>query len=305
MTSKGCHPLLSIIVLCAVGMAIAQAETVTYYATDHLGSPVAAMDSSGSVIWRESYSPYGENIEGPSGADNDTGYTGHQFDAATDLTYMQARYYDPVIGRFMAVDPIPFNPELPWTFSRYSYVRNNPTNLVDPTGECTVDEDGKITDCEIIIEDEEDLTDDQKRLIDEYLRALTEAGKAIQDSDDGGSQTAWANIKSITFIANKKYPGGKSAPATNKWSAETGEGHITYWSPSFNPSYPADLRSHISIHEIFHSHPGSILYASVNGTGLMYERHVDFKAVRFYRQHLNPEYINRSSGYTGVGFNVN
>ena len=49
---------------------------------------------------------------------------------------MQARYYDPVIGRFLSVDPVTFmdtgNPEM---FGRYSYTYNDPVNMVDPTGE--------------------------------------------------------------------------------------------------------------------------------------------------------------------------
>ena len=36
------------------------ASTITYYHNDLLGSPVAATDASGHVIWRESYRPYGE-----------------------------------------------------------------------------------------------------------------------------------------------------------------------------------------------------------------------------------------------------
>jgi len=134
MISRARIPFLPIIVLCVGGMATAQAETVTYFATDHLGSPVATMDSSGSVIWRESYSPYGEKLEGPSGADNDTGFTGHQSDVVTGLTYMQARYYGPTVGRFMAVDPVGFTVGNPMSFNRYSYANSDPFRYIDPTG---------------------------------------------------------------------------------------------------------------------------------------------------------------------------
>jgi len=112
----------------------ASAETVTYYVSDHLGSPVVAMDSGGTVLWRESYNPYGEKRNNPSSADDDTGYTGHPFDAATDLTYMQARYYDPIVGRFMGVDPVGFYQSAPMSFGKYSYVFNNPFRFVDPFG---------------------------------------------------------------------------------------------------------------------------------------------------------------------------
>ena len=47
---------------------------------------------------------------------------------------MQARYYDPVIGRFYSNDPVGFTGEVD-TFNRYSYVANNPYRYTDPTGE--------------------------------------------------------------------------------------------------------------------------------------------------------------------------
>uniref|UniRef100_UPI0010A04D4F RHS repeat-associated core domain-containing protein n=1 Tax=Ningiella ruwaisensis TaxID=2364274 RepID=UPI0010A04D4F len=48
--------------------------------------------------------------------------------------YMQARYYDPVIGRFYSNDPVGFTGEID-TFNRYSYVANNPYKYIDPNGE--------------------------------------------------------------------------------------------------------------------------------------------------------------------------
>jgi len=108
------------------------AETVTYYINDALGSPVAAMDSAGTVIWRESYNPFGEGRNKPSQNQNDVGFTGHQKDDATGLTYMQARYYDPTIGRFYGVDPAPFSNVQ--NFNRFAYANNNPYKYVDPDG---------------------------------------------------------------------------------------------------------------------------------------------------------------------------
>ena len=49
---------------------------------------------------------------------------------------MQARYYDPVIGRFYSNDPIGWTPENPvMSFNRYLYVNNNPYKYTDPNGE--------------------------------------------------------------------------------------------------------------------------------------------------------------------------
>jgi uncharacterized protein RhaS with RHS repeats len=49
---------------------------------------------------------------------------------------MQARYYDPVIGRFYSNDPVGWSPENPvMSFNRYLYVNNNPYKYTDPDGE--------------------------------------------------------------------------------------------------------------------------------------------------------------------------
>ena len=47
---------------------------------------------------------------------------------------MQARYYDPVIGRFYSNDPVGFTGDIT-TFNRYSYVGNNPYAYTDPNGQ--------------------------------------------------------------------------------------------------------------------------------------------------------------------------
>ena len=53
---------------------------------------------------------------------------------------MQARYYDPVIGRFLSIDPVGFSPDQPFMFGRYTYVGNDPINGFDPDGRdvCTL-----------------------------------------------------------------------------------------------------------------------------------------------------------------------
>jgi len=48
---------------------------------------------------------------------------------------MQARYYDPVIGRFYGNDPVGFTATNIMSFNRYLYVNNNPYKYTDPDGE--------------------------------------------------------------------------------------------------------------------------------------------------------------------------
>lgn len=62
------------------------------------------------------------------------GFTGHTEDMNSDLVYMQQRYYDPSIGRFLSIDPVDSNPNNPMTFNRYAYANNNPYKYIDPDG---------------------------------------------------------------------------------------------------------------------------------------------------------------------------
>jgi RHS repeat-associated protein len=118
----------------AAGMLIAekQGSTTSYIHLDLLGSPIDGQ--AGSTSYTENYSPWGEKLDNPIQLSGDVGYTGHQSDVATGLTYMQARYYDPVVGRFMAVDPVGFTPANPMSFNRYAYANDNPFKYLDPNG---------------------------------------------------------------------------------------------------------------------------------------------------------------------------
>lgn len=84
---------------------------------------------------QQHYYPYGgiRNTDNPA---TDIGYTGQRLDASTGLMHYQARYYDPVIGRFISPDTIIPKRTNPQDFNRYAYVQNNPATHTDPTGHC-------------------------------------------------------------------------------------------------------------------------------------------------------------------------
>ncbi|WP_162250466.1 MULTISPECIES: colicin D domain-containing protein [unclassified Lysobacter] len=102
-----------------------------YHHTDALGSPVAVTDTSGTVIERTNYEPYGSAINKTV---DGIGYVGHVMDRETGLTYMQQRYYDPAIGRFLSADPVSVDAGSGRNFNRYSYANNNPYGYYDPDG---------------------------------------------------------------------------------------------------------------------------------------------------------------------------
>lgn len=96
---------------------------------------MAATDETGAILWAEHFTPYGENFPGPAANPDDEGFTGHIQDTDTGLTYMEARYYDPVIGRFLSDDPVGFAKGGVAQFNRYTYGNNDPINMFDPNGQ--------------------------------------------------------------------------------------------------------------------------------------------------------------------------
>lgn len=107
--------------------------STTYYHTDALGSPVAKTNAKGSLDSFSRYEPYGLPADGTF--PDSPGYTGHVADSFTQLSYMQQRYYDPMMGRFLSVDPVATVASTGSNFNRYWYSDNNPYTYVDPDGE--------------------------------------------------------------------------------------------------------------------------------------------------------------------------
>jgi RHS repeat-associated protein len=127
-----------LLTLCALTCAVpATANTVEYVHTDALGSIVAVTDANRNVIERREYEPFGYQLT-PT-LQNGPGFTGHVQDAATGMTYMQQRYYDPVIGRFLSVDPVDADGASGGNFNRYWYANNSPYRHTDPDGRIPLD----------------------------------------------------------------------------------------------------------------------------------------------------------------------
>ncbi len=122
------------------GMTIARLidGVPTYVHSDHLGSPREFSTSAGGLAGWAHYSPFGVDYHSNLPGDQ-AGFTGHIKDSDTGLSYMQARYYDPVIGRFLSIDPMDFMSSggNPGYFNRYAYSLNDPINRIDPDGEAS------------------------------------------------------------------------------------------------------------------------------------------------------------------------
>ncbi|WBQ08193.1 RHS repeat-associated core domain-containing protein [Kribbella sp. CA-293567] len=117
------------------GAVVARVDGSTKYwvHTDHQGSIQAETDAAGTEVHRKKYAAYGEVLSaaGPLSYES-RGFTGQRHDAS-GLVYLQARYYDPELGRFISPNPV-VDGDDSIGLNRYAYAANDPVNHTDRTG---------------------------------------------------------------------------------------------------------------------------------------------------------------------------
>ncbi len=116
-------------------IAQSRSGVTSYYHADGIGSTRVLTDSSETVTDTYTYDAFGRLLGSTGSTVNDYLFTGEQFDPNIGFYYLRARYYDPAIGRFTTADVFPADLFDPQTLHRYVYVKNNPVNFVDPTGQ--------------------------------------------------------------------------------------------------------------------------------------------------------------------------
>ena len=129
----------------AVYVKEANVWKIYYLCRDYLGSITHIANADGSLKQELSYNAWGR-LRNPATQVNyavgsepalflGRGYTGHEHLAWLGLINMNARLYDPVLGRFLSPDPYVGNPFLTQFYNRYTYAINNPLVYIDQTGE--------------------------------------------------------------------------------------------------------------------------------------------------------------------------
>jgi RHS repeat-associated protein len=119
-------------------VAVRIGTTNTWVHPDQVGSVQVLTDSSGNVYNRFYHRPFGDRYQtSNSNLNDDVDFVGQRRDIETGLIYYPARYYDPVLGRFIAADPSePGDPRV--GVNRYAYALNDPIDLVDDGHDTTL-----------------------------------------------------------------------------------------------------------------------------------------------------------------------
>jgi len=117
-------------------LAIIRGASIFYIDTDHIGTPRAISNQSGTVVWNWYSGPYGtvlpnEDVDG----DNvlfafNLRFAGQYYDEESGFHYNINRFYDPATGRYLESDPIGLKGGL----NPYGYVGGNPVMHIDPLG---------------------------------------------------------------------------------------------------------------------------------------------------------------------------
>jgi RHS repeat-associated protein len=107
-----------------------QGSAISFLHRDHLASVKMVTNMAGAVTERTGYAAYGEPKPTSS---LPKGFIGERPDVETGMLYLNARYYDPALGRFISPDD--WDPTLPGVgTNRYAYAGNDPVNKADANG---------------------------------------------------------------------------------------------------------------------------------------------------------------------------
>ena len=123
-------------------------RSTKYFHFDRLNSLILITGDSGQELESFGYDIFGkpltvswENTNESLGLDgilnnqsSEVGYTGHEHLDNHRLIHMIGRVYDPILGRFLSVDPKIQSEISTQSLNGYSYVMNNPLSMIDPSG---------------------------------------------------------------------------------------------------------------------------------------------------------------------------
>ena len=121
-------------------------DNLYYYVKNIFGDIIEILDSNCNLVASYEYGSYGEIVSIMDANGNDISgnfnhianinpfrYRSYYYDKETGLYYLNSRYYNPEWGRFINADGS-VEAEEDTSYNMYSYVLNNPINMIDPTG---------------------------------------------------------------------------------------------------------------------------------------------------------------------------
>ncbi len=239
------------------------ANDTRYLHKDHLGSTDVITDEQGQVVERLSFDSWGarRNSNWTSAWDFgfsivstvSRGFTGHDQDDAVGLINMNARLYDPKLGRFLQPDTFVQHPYTTQGMNRYTYVNNNPLSFTDPTGH--------------------------------FLKFLWRQAKKVTSAvlSSLGSDSPKTHLMNLHSVFKATDPGAmtlyskpvKNYILTHQWAQATGQIAASYFG---GPWGAAGWSAYLT--EISGGSPGAMLRAGISSYAMAYVSTESSKGVR-------------------------
>ncbi|NLE61943.1 MAG: RHS repeat-associated core domain-containing protein, partial [Planctomycetes bacterium] len=108
---------------------------VSFFTSDQQGTAQVQVDATSMAVTRRRLTPFGqERGTAAQGWVGERGFVNGTSDDSTGLIHLGAREYDPLIGRFISVDPL-FDTEDPLSWNGYAYADSNPVTFNDADGQ--------------------------------------------------------------------------------------------------------------------------------------------------------------------------
>jgi RHS repeat-associated protein len=112
--------------------------TEYFYIRNSQSDIIGILDSNGTQVVSYTYDTWGKliSITGDKvlGEKNPYRYRGYRYDTETGYYYLQSRYYNPEMGRFLNIDALGGNVGALLSHNIFTYCNNNPANTTDPNG---------------------------------------------------------------------------------------------------------------------------------------------------------------------------
>ena len=157
-----------------------RARTYYHYACDEMGSITDITDTNGTVLNHYAYDAFGNRTVEEETVENRFGFAGEMLDAVTGQYYLRARFYNPVIARFLSEDTY-YGDGL----NLYAYCHNNPVRYVDPSGHEGLICSKKYGELKKKETEGGTLSEKEKRQIYEYEQNQKKSNGAGSDSKSG------------------------------------------------------------------------------------------------------------------------
>ena len=109
--------------------ALQRNQKMYYYHQDEQLNTALITNGNGEIKNQYQYDAFGNGLEAIEEFPNRIRYTGQQYDQQTEQYYLRARYYNPILGRFMQEDVYQGD-----GLNLYAYCQNNPIMYYDPSG---------------------------------------------------------------------------------------------------------------------------------------------------------------------------